>query len=73
MKHEQFEAMNEMTEDFKAGWNYRCSYVPGGKYKMPKGATKEFKRGFDECNAAFNKATADAIRTGTNPVYPQPK
>lgn len=66
-------AVNEMTEDFKAGWNYRCSYVPGGKYKMPKGSTKDFKAGFDQCDMEFANAVALSIRTWTNPVYPQPK
>ena len=66
--------MEQFSEQYKAGWNYRCTYVEGGKYKLPRNIPKnyEFLDGFEACNSAYNAAISEAIRTLSNPVYPTP-
>ena len=62
------------SEQYKAGWNYRCTYVQGGRYKLPRYSAKtaDYHEGFSDCNSAYNDAISKSIRTMTRPVYPEP-
>lgn len=63
------------TQQYIDGWNYRCSYVFEGKYKLPRYSKKtaDFHEGFADCNSEYNKAIAHAIANKINPIYPKEK
>ena len=58
------------NEQYKSGWNLR---VANANAKLPRDCKKnaEFLVGFWDCNSAFMKAVADAVKTGNNPAYPK--
>ena len=62
------------TQQYIDGWNYRCSYVAGGKYKLPRYCEKnrEFLTGFEDCNALYVIAISNSIQTLEAPIYPKP-
>ena len=66
--------MKNFSEQYKEGWNYRCTHVAGGKYKLPRYSAKtaEFHKGFEECDTAHSASIANSIKNMTNPVYPKP-
>ena len=59
---------------YKDGWNYRCTYVAGGKYKLPRNIPKnyEFIDGFNNCDTAYVLAISEYMQSNsTGPVvYP---
>ncbi len=62
----------KVSDQYREGWNYRCSGGENGKFKLPRNCPKnyDFLDGFQDCDSAFNAAISEAIRTLTNPVYP---
>jgi hypothetical protein len=60
------------SDQYIAGWNYRCTYVKFGKYKLPRNVPKNYDyiNGFNECNTAYNIATTEGIISAKSPEYP---
>jgi hypothetical protein len=72
MKRESFFVYKGKTFTYRDGWNYRCAYSEGGRYKMPRWSAnrEEFFIGFYSANAAYATEIANSIRDNRNPVYP---
>jgi len=56
--------MKNFSEQYKEGWNYRCTHVAGGKYKLPRYSAKtaDFHKGFEDCNAEHHLAISKAMK-----------